>query len=144
MLSLHSHTRRIRILFSILVLLSSAVLIWTRWNDSHRGMNPAASSQEPRPDAPVRAELITATPTGFEPVEISRPQGRFLLAVDNQSGLDGLDLYLERDTGTRVNAALTHRGKLKWREILDLPPGSYVVRAANDPSWRCDIRLMPR
>jgi hypothetical protein len=107
-------------------------------------MNPAASSQEPRPDAPVRAELITATPTGFEPVEISRPQGRFLLAVDNQSGLDGLDLYLERDTGTRVNAALTHRGKLKWREILDLPPGSYVVRAANDPSWRCDIRLMPR
>jgi hypothetical protein len=144
-MSLRSYTHHFRLFFSILILLGSGLLIWARWNGSNsRTIEPVASSQEQRPNAPVEAELITATPTGFDPAEITRPQGRFLLAVDNQSGLDSLDLYLERETGARMNAVLGRKGKLKWREILDLSPGSYVLRAANDPSWRCDIRLMPR
>jgi len=143
MLSLHSHTHRFPLFFSVLVLLGSGILIWGRWNGSNAGtVKPAASSQEQR--AQVEAELVTATPTGFEPAEIKRPQGRFLLAVDNQTGLDALDLYLEGETGTRVSVALSRKGKLKWREILDLPPGNYVLRAANDRSWRCDIRLTAR
>jgi hypothetical protein len=145
MLPLHSHIHRFRLFFLILILLGSAVLIWARWNGPNfRTIEPVPSSQEQRIDATVEAELITATPTGFEPAEITRPQGRFLLAVDNQSGLDSLDLYLEHETDARVNATLSRKGKLKWREILDLPAGNYALRAANDPSWRCNIRLVPR
>src|SRR5258707_9850968 len=36
----------------------------------------------------IEVELITVRPTGFEPKEITRPPGRFLLGVDNKSGLD--------------------------------------------------------
>jgi hypothetical protein len=92
----------------------------------------------------VQAELITATPSGFEPSEITRPQGRFLLAVDNRSGLHDLDLYLEHDTGARLNTTLSRKGKLKWRGILDLPAGRYVLRSANDAGWRCAITLVSR
>ena len=143
MLSLNSHTHRFRLFFLIVVLLGAGVLIWGKWNGSNAG-SATESSQEPRAAGSVQAELITTTPTGFEPAEIRRPQGRFLLAIDNHTGLDSLDLYLERDTGTRVNRALSRKGKLKWREVLDLPSGNYVLRAANDASWRCDIRLTSR
>jgi hypothetical protein len=127
-----------------LLLLISGVLICARWESS---ASPPVQSTQPQnqgSDAQVEAELVTATPTGFEPGEITRPQGRFLLAIDNQSGLDQLDLYLERDTGARLNMAIGRRGKLKWREILDLPPGRYILRAAHDQSWRCVVNLTPR
>ena len=127
-----------------LLLLTFGVLIFARWNGSASQPAPPTQSQTPRSDEQLEAELVTATPTGFEPGEITRAQGRFLLAVDNRSGLDQLDLYLERDTGARVNAALARKGKLKWREVLDLPPGRYILRAANDPSWTCVINLTPR
>jgi hypothetical protein len=93
------------------------------------------------PNAAVQAELITITSTGFEPAELTRPNGRFLFAIDNRSGLDEVDLYLERETGGRVNVPLSRRGKLAWREILDLPPGAYLLRARNDETWRCRITI---
>jgi len=43
--------------------------------------------QRTRPIADFEAELITITPHGFEPREIMRPQGRFLLMIDNRSGV---------------------------------------------------------
>jgi hypothetical protein len=97
-----------------------------------------------RPATQFETEIVTITPTGFEPVEITRPQGRFMLAVDNRSGLDEVDLYLERETAGRVNVALSRKGKLAWRETVDFPPGHYVLRAANDQSWRCAITITPR
>ena len=93
------------------------------------------------PQAPIQAELITVTPTGFEPSELTRSKGRFLLAIDNQSGLDEVEFYFERETGGRVNVPLSRRGKIAWREIIDLTPGTYVLRATNDESWRCRIRI---
>jgi len=40
--------------------------------------------------------------------------------------------------------ALTRRGKIAWREIIDLTPGTYILRATNDESWRCRITITPR
>ena len=137
--------RRLSVFLSLLLLLTSGMLIFARWKSSDsKPIQTSAQFQTPSADAPLEAELVTATPTGFEPAEITRPQGRFLLAVDNRSGLDELDLYLERETEGRVNVALGRRGKLKWREILDLPSGHYILRAANDATWRCSITLAPR
>jgi len=137
------HSRRITIFLSLLALLTSGGLIFAHWNSLASSPKLLVSPQQ-RSDAQVEVELITATPAGFEPSEITRPQGRFLLAVDNRSGLDQLDLYLERETGSRVNAALSRKGKLKWRDLVDLPTGRYVLRAANDQAWRCDINMTPR
>ena len=129
--------QRSRLFFSILVLLVSGILIF-----AHFKRTPGeAATMVQSPQAPVQAELITITPTGFEPAELSRPKGRFLLAIDNQSGLDEVEFYFERETGGRVNVPLSRRGKLAWREIVDLPPGIYILRATNDESWRCRLNI---
>src|SRR6266508_4488481 len=36
----------------------------------------------------IESELITITPRGFEPKEITRPTGEFLLVINNRSGLE--------------------------------------------------------
>ena len=131
---LHS---QLRLFFLILLLLVSGALILAHFK---RGPSEAATMDQ---QAPVQAELITVTPTGFEPAELTRAKGRFLLAIDNQSGLDEMEFYFERETGGRVNVPLSRRGKIAWREIVDLAPGTYILRATNDESWRCRITALP-
>ena len=133
-----AQSHRLRLFLTLVLLLISGTLIWARWKAPElRSSNPIQSPQ-------LETELVTITPTGFEPAEITRPQGRFMLAIDNRSGLDDVDLYLERETVGRVNVALSRRGKLAWRETIDFPPGNYVLRAANDQSWRCAFTITPR
>ncbi|HJS23764.1 MAG TPA: hypothetical protein VJ751_05285 [Pyrinomonadaceae bacterium] len=128
----------LRLVLLLVLLLISATLIWARWKTPElRASNPIQSS-------PLETELITITPAGFEPAEIARPQGRFMLAIDNRSGLEEVDLYLERETEGRVNLAFSRKGKLAWRDTFDFPPGVYILRAANDESWRCRISITPR
>ena len=126
--------RRIPFIFSSLLLLAFGTLIFARWKSSDSKLvQVSAQSQSPGDsNEQFDVELVTATPTGFEPAEITRQQGRFLLAVDNHSALNDLDLYLERETEGRVNVGLSRRGKLKWREVLNLPLGHYFLRATND------------
>jgi len=138
---LTSGSYRLKLLLLIVLMPISATLIVARWKLREL---PVTQTQSQRSEAEVEAEVVTATPSGFEPAEITRRQGRFLLAVENASGGDDLNLYLERETGTRVNVALSRRGRLRWREILDLPPGRYILRTANDDTWRCSINLMSR
>src|SRR5215207_2646259 len=93
------------------------------------------------PSAPVmqnnrmEAELITIEPHGFEPAEIVRPRGRFLLSIDNRSGLEDIQLRLERADGGRVPALELRNRRLSWREDVDLPPGQYVIRETNQRDW---------
>jgi hypothetical protein len=134
---LFGHSQRLKLFFSILLLLISGALILAHFK---RAPSAAATMDQ---QAPLQAELITVTPTGFEPSELTRAKGRFLLAIDNQSGLDEVEFYFERETGGRVNVPLSRRGKIAWREIVDLAPGTYILRATNDESWRCRITALP-
>ena len=138
-------SHRFRVFLSILLLLVSGALILAHWKRADVPSAAATGISAPQSSpTPLQAELITITPTGFEPAEITRPQGEFLFAIDNRSGLDDVVLYLERETGGRVNVPLTRRRKLAWREIIDLPPGTYLLRATNDESWRCRISITAR
>jgi hypothetical protein len=130
-----------KVLFLMALLLVSGTLILARWKPPTK---LPAEVQGQRSDAEIEAEMVTATPLGFEPAEITRPQGRFLLAVENATGRGDLNLYLERETEGPLNVTLSRRGRLRWREILDLPAGRYILRSANDESWRCGINLTPR
>jgi hypothetical protein len=131
--SAKAQPHRLRLVLLVVLLLISGTLIWARWKGPEL---PLATQLE--------TEIVTITPTGFEPAEITRPQGHFMLAIDNRSGLSEVELYLERETGGRINVALSRKGKLAWRDTLDFPPGQYVLRAANDESWRCAISITPR
>ena len=139
-LPLTLQSQRLRLVLSILVLLVSGALILAHFK---RAPSEAATMAQ-RPQAPVQAELVTVTPTGFEPSELTRPKGRFLLAIDNQSGLDEVEFYFERENAGRVNVPLGRRGKIAWREIVDLTPGTYILRATHDESWRCRITIIPQ
>jgi hypothetical protein len=93
--------------------------------------------------AHLDAQRITIRPEGFEPAEIFRPAGRFLLAVNDRSGARDLVLTLARDNGQRL-----HRTRMRdtprkhqWRQIVNLPPGRYVLSEANHPEWVCRITL---
>jgi hypothetical protein len=89
----------------------------------------------------IEAELITITPRGFEPAEITRSKGRFLLAVDNRSGLDEVTLRLDRVAGNRLREVNVPRKELDWSEAFDLNPGQYVLSEANHPQWICRLTI---
>ena len=137
LLPLTLQSQRSRLVFSILLLLVSEALILAHFK---RAPSEAATMVQ-GPQTPIQAELITVTPTGFEPSALTRAKGRFLLAIDNQSGLDEVEFYIERESGGRVNVPLSRRGKIAWREIIELPPGTYVLRARDDESWRCRFTI---
>jgi hypothetical protein len=104
---------------------------------------PAPAPVDNRADAP-ETELITITPNGFDPAEITRPQGRVVVEVDNRSGLEEVTLQLDRTNGGREKEARVPRTTLDWSGEVDLHPGSYVLSEADHPDWACRITVTPR
>lgn len=146
---LHSRTSTIAFLFLLVVGFSASASALAWFAPINRAIVIAASSAEVTTSRKenslnqesIEAELITIRPTGFEPAEITRAGGRFVLAVDNRSGFEEVDLQLNRETGSRVREALVHRKQLDWSEFVDLPPGRYVLKEVNHPDWLCLITV---
>jgi hypothetical protein len=92
----------------------------------------------------VEVEVITVRAGGFEPLELTRPQGAFLLAIINHSGDSELALKLDGVHGNRVHEVRLPKGRVRWNKVFDLPPGDYVLSEENHPDWICRIKLTPR
>ena len=85
-------------------------------------------------------ELVTLEPSGFEPAELTRPAGRFLFGVNNRSGVSDLTFWVIHESG--ASRGERHMVKEKvWRQVLDLPPGHYVLGVTDHPNWRCSITI---
>jgi hypothetical protein len=130
---------------STLILLAySAAMARGRSNEAAHYEAPAvapAAAQEGNPAERPDVELITIGPAGFEPAEISRADGQFLLAVENRSGLEDLELHVSKRHGERLRETRFSGRLLDWRGVLSLPPGEYVITEANHPDWRCRITI---
>src|SRR5438132_321240 len=97
-ISLISRSRLIALLIIAFVLPGAFAVLARSW----RQPSPMTPSGEPAspatvmvPSGPIQSvrtqfALITIRPTGFDPSEIRLGVGRFTLAVDNKSGLDGV------------------------------------------------------
>jgi hypothetical protein len=86
--------------------------------------------------------VLTLRPTGFEPPEVTLPQGRYLLAVENRTGLaEEVDLRLQRENGNGLREKRLGRGRPVWKEVVDLPPGRYAVTEAGHPEWVCRVTI---
>ena len=107
--------------------------------ESGRFPSPAGSTTQQSEN--VEAEVITIRPTGFEPQEITRPKGLFLLAVENRSGLQTIQLRLDREAGARIRDPQFPRNKHDWKDRLDLPPGRYILSEAYHPLWSCVLTV---
>ncbi len=103
-------------------------------------VRPAAQGKS---DQDIEAEVITILPTGFEPRELSRPTGRFLLMFDNESGLQSLELRLERTGMPRITELRLNR-KTESTQLLNLPAGEYQVTEANHPEWTLNLTITKR
>ncbi|HEX7333481.1 MAG TPA: hypothetical protein VF290_18395 [Pyrinomonadaceae bacterium] len=104
----------------------------------------AAVSPQREKQVRLETELITLQPSGFEPNEIRRPQGAFILGVDNRAGVESIELQFRRVEGQRLNALQAPKRKVSWREVVDLPPGEYVLAVAHHPEWTCNVTILPR
>lgn len=89
-------------------------------------------------------ELVVLRNRGFEPSEITRPAGPFLLGVDARIGANEADIALSRVAGGRVGEKSLPKGVRAWREQVDLPPGQYVLTVADRPNAVCKITITPR
>ena len=129
--------RTLLILLSIAVLtLTTIVLVSAEKRD--RGKPVVEQGQKRR----IEAAIVTLKPTGFEPKELTRPRGLFLLRVDNRSNNPNLLFRLDRENGKREHEQQTRAGgKLDWNKPLDLPPGRYLLTEADHPEWVCQITI---
>ena len=114
------------------------------------GIQPAsesAISTSPAPLSPnqdrVEVELLTISATGFEPSEITRPAGRFVLGVNNRVASQELSLQLVHESGRSMERKRMSEKKT-WRKMVELPPGQYLLLAVGHPDWICRITILPR
>lgn len=84
-------------------------------------------------------EVVTLTTDGFEPHEIIRPPGRFLLSITNRSELDSLNLRIETEQRGKIREKALTPDARSWREVLNLPPGSYIITEADHPEWKLSL-----
>lgn len=106
-----------------------------RWTAKNHEENRSTSSAPEKTDRPFEVEVVTISSDGFEPQQIVRPPGPFLLAVTNRSGIDSLDVHLETEARGKLREKSLPLITPHWREVMNLQPGRYVVTEANHPEW---------
>lgn len=105
---------------------------------------PAAAASLPQGRSQrvlLGAELLTITRRGFEPTEMSRADGHFFLAIQNRSGIGELNLKLIREAGDSLHEAHLVRGADDWCDVVNLPPGTYLIIEADHPKWVCHLTI---
>ena len=123
-----------RSLFAAIAILAIGVLVVTL------GSLRRASTGNSQP---VEVELITLRPVQFEPAEIARPKGAFVLFIDDRSGKENSSLVLQRVNGDRLRTVSLQRKKSEWNDVVDLTPGTYILQDANNSELRCQITILP-
>jgi hypothetical protein len=96
-------------------------------------------------DEDFQVKVVTLRPRGFEPEEITVAQKRFVLAIENRSRLDHVDIQLLRQTGNsdKIHEVHMQRGRTNSNDMFELPPGEYVLTEATHPTWTCRITVRP-
>lgn len=89
----------------------------------------------------LQVKLVTLTPRGFDPPELISSKSKFVLDVENITGLSEISLIFEKASQEPVQTKQLSRGKVGWARAYDLEPGIYVLKEANHPDWRCTITV---
>jgi hypothetical protein len=86
---------------------------------------------------------VALHPDGFHPREVKLRRGKFLLAVDDRSGLDEIDIRVEIHQGASLASARVSHRVNHWHAVADLAPGTYVLRETSQKDWVCRITIEP-
>lgn len=94
-------------------------------------------SQEAGPE--VKLILIALRPEGFETNEMQLEPGDYLFIIGNRTGLQNVNVRLDRDGNERIDAAAVGGRQRDWKKRLKLARGVYVLTANDNPDWICRI-----
>ena len=142
--------RKPLLIVALLAALTASLLVTTAFNrnsaaDTISALTPAVSLAEkgalPQPQEKLRTERVTAFPHGFEPEEIIRTEGQFMLCIDNRAGAEALSLQLTSGILGPVYASPVQKGKSGTNQVLNLQPGQYILTEASHPEWSCTITI---
>jgi hypothetical protein len=93
--------------------------------------------------ASVRVAPIVLRPHGFEPAKLEIGSGKILIAVYNRTGLAEINLRIERELGgEHIKEETVKAGRRHWKTMMELAPGSYVVRETKHPNWVCRLSVV--
>ena len=104
---------------------------------------PGAGVTRHRPQESEEVLQLVIGDGGFEPAQVTRRAGKFLLTADDRRGdkSQALKLKLSRDGGEQLRDIEVPTGVVDWAEELDLPEGRYVLTEVSHPEWSCRIVL---
>jgi hypothetical protein len=133
-------------LWIFIVLLGSAVvassLIAVRREPVQAGTwqqsDSALGYQRNYTDSTEEVSLILSS-SGFAPAHIAPSSGRFLISVDNRTGLKELVLKLSDKNGKQLRELRVSGGPGDWNELIELDGGKYILSEAHHPKWTCQI-----
>jgi hypothetical protein len=136
-----NHPSRILMLIGLLVGSFLALRANTRAWLAHfpAPLYGAATGSQNRSER-LEVEVITLLTTGFEPTEIKRPPGNFILVVNNQSGINEVEVRLDAETRTVAEGHLP-KGKKRWRTVIAAAPSRYVLTALGPPERTAHITI---
>jgi hypothetical protein len=102
---------------------------------------PQGFVQGRKPLQVAEVELITITPDGFFPSAITRSSGQFIIAYDNRSGSDDLNIRLASQSNSLVHQLVVPLSKNPWLGEFNLPAGKYLISEATHPGWSCVLTI---
>jgi len=106
---------------------------------------PASSIRAAQDDKDrIRTERVTAFSYGLEPEEITRPEGLFMLCVDNRAGTEALSLQLVSEMDGPVVSQSIRKGTSGTHQMLNLRPGRYLLIEDSHPEWTCTLTITAR
>ena len=102
------HALRTRLLTTPMIVITIALVTYgvfhassTRYSASP-AVEVTQTTSLPNVSAELEVELITLRPEGFEPSQITRAKGPFVMLVDDRSGKEGSSLKLQRLKGEQL------------------------------------------
>lgn len=106
----------------------------------------ASSLQNPtKAEEKIGAEMITLTEKGFQPSEITRPEGPFSLFIHSRAGVRGLNLEVnELQPGkpkNKIKDKVMDKNTPYTGELYDLKPGDYELTETSLPNYSCRIKI---
>lgn len=106
---------------------------------AHAGSSTPTAARGSLGQDPLPEVSLMLTSNGFNPTELRPPSRRFLLSIDNRSGVSDLVLRLNRADGSQVRELHVSGAGGDWSESFDLSADTYSLSEANHSSWVCTM-----
>lgn len=103
--------------------------------------SPVAAATQVAPAPRIKAIYFRITSLGIEPAELTLPAGRYLVAIDNDSGFNAVDIKIDKEGGPRVGSAQLPSGRRKSKGYVDFTPGRFVFTDSGDANRVCRLTI---